>query len=458
MAEPLSPADRSSLAAEQGAVNMAVAGLLIFDGGPGLAHDALLERLEARLHLIPRYRQRLEHPAAGVTNPVWVDDRGFDPGWHVRRAVLPRPGGADAGEQLATLVGRELSRRLDRSRPLWELTVVEGLPDGRVALLAKMHHALVDGIAAVDVGTVLLDPTPEPLEIPAPDGRWEPRPYDRARHLARLSMTPVVQAQRMMLESAQRALSMTDPRRAAGDLRRATELLTELARTRPQAPMTALNRAIGPNRRFALQRAPLAQLKAAAKGRGATVNDAILAAVGGMLRRYLEQAGGLPKGDPVALVPVSVRRPGEEGGNRISTVLVDLPVHEADPGARLDAVHSAMSAIKDSAAVRAGALLVGASGWAPPLVSSALARGMGGLRAFNLVVSNVPGPQQPFYVAGSRLRAVYPAVPLNPANQGLSVGVLSYDGGVHFGLLADRDLDPGVQVAADALAEALAEL
>ena len=166
MAEPLSPADRSSLAAEQGPVTMAVGGVLVFEAGPGLEHARVLERLEQRLHLIPRYRQRLQSAAPGVTNPVWVDDDQFDLGWHVRRAALPAPGGPD---ELAELVGQELSRRLDRSRPLWELTVVEGLAGGeRGALLAKMHHALVDGVAAVDIGTVLLDPTPEPLDLPMP--------------------------------------------------------------------------------------------------------------------------------------------------------------------------------------------------------------------------------------------------------------------------------------------------
>jgi diacylglycerol O-acyltransferase / wax synthase len=454
VAESLSPADRSSLAAEQGPVNMSVAGVLLFDAGPGLRHERILERLESRLHLIPRYRQRLEAPPGGLANPVWVDDRAFDLGWHVRRAALPAPGTL---EQLAELVGQEMSRRLDRSRPLWELTVVEGLAHGQVALLPKMHHALVDGVAAVDVGTVILDPTPEPMDIPAPEEPWAPRPYDRKRHLARLAATPLVRTQRLLLDSATRALA-PDPRRAATDLRRATELLTELARTRPQAPMTPLNAGIGPNRRYAMARAGLADLKAAGRAHGGTVNDAILAVVAGMLRRYLDATGGLPGSAPVALVPVSVRKPGEEGGNRISTVLVELPVAEADPGARLATVAATMRELKDTAAVRAGALLVGASGWAPPLVSSTLARAMSGVRAFNLVVSNVPGPQQTFYLNGQRLRDAYPVVPLNPATQGLTVGVLSYDGGVCFGLLADRDLEPPLAVAAGALRDALDEL
>ena len=454
MAEELSAADRSSLAAEQGPVNMAVGGLLVFEDGDGMRHDRVLERVEARLHLVPRYRQRLHSTAGGLANPVWIDDDGFDLGWHVRRAVLPAPGDDAA---LADLVGREMSRRLDRSRPLWELTVIEGVSGGRAALLAKMHHALVDGVAAVDIGTVLLDPSPDPIAMPVPDEPWEPRSYDRRRHLARLAATPIVRAQKLLLDSATRALT-PDPRRAAGDLKSATELLVQLARTRPSAPMTPLNAGQGPNRRFAICRAPLADLKRAGKARGGTVNDALLAAVAGMLRRYLEDAGQATGTPLVALVPVSIRRPGEEGGNAISTVLVDLPVDEPGAAARIDRIHEAMTEIKNSAAIRAGALLVGASGWAPPLVSSTLARATGGMRAFNLVVSNVPGPQQPFWLNGCRMLAVHPAVPLNPATQGLTVGILSYDGTVCFGLLADRDLDPPVTAAAAGLRAALGEL
>jgi WS/DGAT/MGAT family acyltransferase len=268
----------------------------------------------------------------------------------------------------------------------------------------------------------------------------------------------MVRAQRLFLEGAERALTATaDPFRAPGDLRKATELLTQLAKTRPQAPMTFLNRGCGPNRRYARVRASLDELKTAGKAAGGTVNDAILAAVAGMLGRLFELAGERPARPPVALVPVSVRQPGEEGGNRISTVLVDLPA-AGSPADRIAEVHGVMTELKESAAVRAGALLVGAGGWAPPLVSSTLARAMGGVRAFNLVVSNIPGPQQPFFLNGSQLREAYPVVPLNPASQGLTVGVLSYDGHVHFGLLADRDLRPTVADARDALADALREL
>lgn len=458
MATELSAADRSSLSAEQGPITMAMGGVMVFEGGHAFRHDVLLERVSSRLHLIPKYRQRLQAPAPGVLNPVWVDDQGFDLDYHVRRVALPGPGSpSPPAEQLAAVVGAEMSRRLDRSRPLWELTVIDGLPRDRVALLTKMHHALVDGMAAVDIGTVLLDPTPEPLDIPPPDVPWQPQAYDRRRHLTKLGLTPAFQARKLVFDSLDRALNPR-PLKLANDLLKATELVTELARSRPAAPMTPLNEPIGPNRRYALHRARLVDVKAAAKAAGGTVNDAVLSVVTGMLRRYLQDAGVQLRSSPVALVPVSVRKAGEEGGNRISTVLVDLPVHEADPAERVRLLNATMQEIKDSAAVRAGALAVAASGWAPPLVSSGLARAMGGVRAFNLVVSNVPGPQATFYMNGSRMLEAYPCVPLNPGNQGLNVGVISYDGGVGFGLMADRDLSPPLTVAAAHLRTAVAEL
>ena len=442
--EALSAADRASLQAERGPVNMAVAGTLVFDGP--VDYDAVCARIEQRIHLVPRYRQRLAEAPLGLSGPEWVDDDAFDVQWHLRHARV------DGRDGLAGYVAREMSRRLDRSRPLWELHVVDGLEDGRTALIPKMHHALVDGLAAVGIGMVLLDPTPEPLPIEPPAGGWTPRAVDRRRQLTRLASSPLQRAQRLLVDSTMRALD-TSPRRAAEDFRRAAELAAEIARQRPQAPMTPLNDALSPNRRYAMRALRLDALKAAARAAGGTVNDALLAVVAGGLRRYLPALDA----DPVALVPVSVRREGEEGGNRISTVFVDLPVRVADPAERIALVSEQMRRLRASAAVRAGALLVGATGQVPPLVSSVMIRAMGNVRAFNLVVSNVPGPQQPFFMSGVRMLEAYPAVPLNPANQRLTIGILSYDGGVFAGLLGDARLEPGVEVAADYLAEAAAE-
>ena len=235
--EELSPADRSSLAAERGAINMAAGGLLVFDPEPSLTRAMVATRIAERIHLVPRLRQRLEEAPLGLANPVWVDDEGFDLDWHIRQASIPEPGGE---AELGRLVGREFSHRLDRSRPLWEATLIEGLGAGRKGLLMKVHHALVDGVAAIGMAALVLDPSEEPLEIEPPEQEWAPRKYELRRHLAKLAGKPLARAPRLMVDGMLRALD-PDPRRAAGDMRRATEVALELARARPQAPMTPLN-------------------------------------------------------------------------------------------------------------------------------------------------------------------------------------------------------------------------
>jgi WS/DGAT/MGAT family acyltransferase len=445
LTEELSPADRGALQAEQGPINMAVAGALVFEAGPGTTYGAVCERIRERLHLLPRYRQRLQDPFGRLDHPVWVDDDGFDLEWHVRPARLP-----DA--DLAGYVAREMATRLHRDRPLWELHVVDGLPDGRVAVVPKMHHALVDGLAAIGIGMILLDPSPEPLPVEA-EIEWVPRTYARRDYVIRRATGLAMRPGKLARDAFGRALDLS-PRRAAEELRRTTELAAELARQRPQAPMTPLNEPLSPNRRYATRAASLAAIKAAGKAAGGTVNDVILALVAGALRTYL--GAGAP--DLVALVPVSVRRDADDpaSGNRISTVFVDLPLTEPDPAARVRRISAQTKELRGSAAVRAGAMIVGAVGVAPPLIASMMNRAMGGIRAMNLVVSNVPGPQQTFYMNGQPLLEVYPAVPLNPAHQRLNVGVMSYDGKVFFGLLADKAID--VDAVAAALDGALAGL
>jgi WS/DGAT/MGAT family acyltransferase len=439
---------------------MHVGGVLVFDGV--VTREEIVRRLRERIHLIPRYAMRLDEAPLGIANPVWVRDDDFDPDRHVRRVAAPAPGGR---EQLEELVGDLMSDRLDRSRPLWQVHVVEGLAGGRTALVARMHHALVDGIAAVDVSTVVLDPTPEPIAIEPPqqqDGTPERdgptarirRSGDRAEALARLTAARLHVPRKLARDMASRALAL-EPRAAARQMRTAAGVVGELARIRPAAPKTRLNRPIGPDRLFAMARADLDDVKQIRRATGTTVNDVLLTAVALMLSEFLED----PPAEVVALVPVSVRSEDERGelGNRISTVFVDLPL-TGEPLDRLARVSQEMSEVKGSAQVRAGALMVGATGLAPPLVSSLAVRAMSGPLMFNLVVSNVPGPQETFYLAGVPLREVYPAVPLNPRNQAMTVGILSYDGGVHFGLLGDRDAVPDVGDAAYGLERALAVL
>jgi WS/DGAT/MGAT family acyltransferase len=320
---------------------------------------------------------------------------------------------------------------------------------------------------------LLVDATPEPEPIEAPAEPWVPEPYDPRRHAAKLAIAPVRRARRWTLDATDRLLELS-ARGAANELKDATDLITTLARGRTACPGLPFNEPISANRSWASTTADLTAIKEAGKRHGGTVNDVVLAAVAGMLTRYLAAAGiesaSLPR-DPVALVPVSIRREGDDAagtapeGNRISIVFVDLPVGEPDPVRRVALVAERMAAVKDSAQVRAGALMVGAEGFAPPLMTSVLARAAAvatplasDASPFNLVVTNVPGPQFPLYLNGSQVVAAYPVVPLNPADQGLNVGVFSYDGQVCFGLSADRDLEPTVEVARDALDAGLAEI
>jgi WS/DGAT/MGAT family acyltransferase len=427
---------------------MHVGGVLIFDGA--ITREDVVQRLRDRIHLIPRYAMRLDEAMLGIAHPVWIPDERFDPARHVRRVALPAPGG-DA--ELSELVGYLMSDKLDRTRPLWEMYVVEGLAEGRTALVAKMHHALVDGIAAVDVSTIVLDPGPEPLELPPPEAAQTES--GRLESLARLTGARLHLPRKIASEVASRALAL-EPRQAARQMRQAASVAGELARIRPAAPETRLNSPIGPDRLFAMGRGRLDDVKAVRRATGATVNDVLLTAVALMLEEFL---GKDAPDSVVALVPVSIRTEDDRGdlGNRISTVFVDLPL-SGTPLERLERISREMDKVKGSAQIRAGALIVGATGLAPPVVSSLAVRAMSGPRMFNLVVSNVPGPQQTFYLAGVPMLEVYPAVPLNPRNQAMTVGILSYDGGIYFGLLADRDAVPDVSEAAAGLERALTRL
>jgi diacylglycerol O-acyltransferase len=450
---------------------MHVGGVLVLGGR--VPETTVVRRIEERIHLIPHYRMRLvESAPGGLLNPVWEDDPQFDARNHVSLVPWPEPGG-DA--ELARVMGEAMSRRLDRSRPLWEIVVVDGATAGKTALIVKMHHALVDGIAAIGVGTIIFDPTPEPLDLPPPTGAPDQQGRIWLDELSRLMPQLGAQRQRELIEplvrrvataqldvprrfargAVDRARSL-DPRQARRRVGEGVKLIRDLARVRPAAPQTRLNQEIGRNRLFALGRARLEDVKRVRAATGATVNDVLLAAVALMLTGYLGEDA--PE-SAVALVPVSVRTESHAGelGNRISTVFVDLPL-SGTPLERLETISTAMRDVKGSAQVRAGTLIVGAAGLAPPIVSALAARAMSAPRIFNLVVSNVPGPQQTFYLDGVPLREVYPAVPLNPRNQALSIGILSYDGGVYFGLLADRGALPDVADAAYGLETGVAAL
>ena len=456
MADRLSPLDVSFLYMETPTTAMHVGGVATFQPlQEGFDYDRLVELISQRIALVPRYRQKVRFIPGRIANPVWVDDEDFDVTYHVRRSALPKPG-TDA--QLRELVGRLMSRQLDRNRPLWEIYLVEGLSGGRVGVITKTHHAMVDGVSAIDIGTVILDLTPEPREVPA-DG-WSPRHEPGAVSLVLGAVTDLVKRPTQAIDTTRAAVG--DARATAGKaVAVASGVLSSVVSMARPAPASPLNVPIGEQRRFGMAATELDDYKWVRKVHGGTVNDVVLATVAGALRSWL-----LTRGEAVtptttirAMVPVSVRGEGQEMGNRVSSYFVDLPVGEGNPVMRLHQVSFAMRGHKESGQSVGADALVQMSGFAPPTIHSLGARVASSFtrRLFNLVVTNVPGPQFPLYAAGARMLSMYPVVPL-AKGQAVSIGLTSYDGGVFYGLNADRDAMPDVDVLASLIEESLAEL
>ncbi len=474
MSDRLTPLDLSFLYLEERTTVMHVGSVLVFDPPEGgFDFDALLRHIGARIAFVPRFRQRIRQVPARLANPVWVDDERFDIGYHVRRSALPRPG---TGEQLRELVARVQSRHLDRSRPLWEAYVVEGLEDGRFAIVTKSHQSLVDGVNAVDLSQVVLDDTPSPT--PAPPDTWHP---SREPSLVELVTGAVAEAVR-------RPTQVVDTLRAgAADLQATADkalgalggiALAARTATSP-APDSPLNVEIGEHRRFGTVTTDLEDYRAvrafhatggrrrATKGIVGTaisVNDVVLATLTGALREWMLARGArvTPTTTLRALVPVSVRSDVVESGPAASTVeshLVDLPVGEPNATVRLQQVSYQMKAHADTGRAVPARRLADVGGFAPPTLHSLGARVASGLsrRVFNLVVTNVPGPQHPLFAAGARLVAGYPVIPL-ARGQGLAIGLTSYEGSVFYGLNADREAMPDLDVLGQCVVESLAEL
>ena len=457
MTDRLSPLDVSFLYMETPTTAMHVGGVATFEPPQeGFDYDRLVDLISERIALVPRYRQKVRWIPGRLANPVWVDDADFDVTYHVRRSALPKPG-SDA--QLRELVGRLMGRRLDRGRPLWEIYLVEGLEGGRVGVITKTHHAMVDGVAAVDIGTVILDVTPEPREVP--EDEWRPARPPGAASLVVGALTDYIKRPTQALDTARSAVF--DVRATAEKVSGvASGVLASAVTIARPAPDSPLNVRIGEQRRFGMAATDLDDYKLVRKAHGGTVNDVVLATVAGALRAWLLTRGEAVTRSTVirAMVPVSVRSQAQTGpGNRISSYFVDLPVGEGDPVMRLHQVSFAMRGHKESGQSVGAEALVQMSGFAPPTIHSLGARVASSMtrRLFNLVVTNVPGPQFPLYAAGARMLTMYPVVPL-AKGQALSVGLTSYDGGVYFGLNADRDALPDVDVLATLLEESLAEL
>lgn len=429
----------------------------------GLDYEDVLRLVERRLAAVPRYRQKAREVALGLARPVWVDDRDFDITYHVRRSALPRPG---SETQLHELLARLISRPLDRSRPLWEMYLVEGLAGDRCALFTKTHSALVDGDQALEIGQVLFEPTETPRVDPEELWMPEPEPSDSALLLGALAELV-----------ARPGEAVSGVRAAVGDLAatagEALDVVGRLARTAAQsAPDSPLNAPISRNRRFAVVKADLELYRKIRARYGCTVNDVVLAVIAGALRYWL-----LSRGEPVteatvvrAMVPMSVytQDPDDCGDNdtiqvhpqgEVSSFLLDLPVGEPNAVVRLSHIAHAGEAYSRQRRRVAAQTMVRLSGFAPATMHAVGARVAMGFsqRMFNLMITNAPGPQHPLYLTGSRLLEIFPVSPLLK-NQALSIALTSYDGKIYYGLNADRDAMPDVDVAATLIQESLEEL
>ena len=464
MADRLSPLDASFLYVEEPTTPMHVGSVAVFEEPKdGFDHDRLVDLISERIAFVPRYRQRVRDVPGHLANPVWVDDENFDLGYHVRRSALPRPGN---DEQLFELVARVQGRPLDRSRPLWEMYLVEGLSDRRFAVITKTHQAMVDGIGAVDIGQVILDTSPTP-ERPKSRKRavldaWQPEQEPSWAELIAGAVSDTVRRPTAAVDTLRGGLS--EVRSSAGRLLGAAGGLfaAGLTAARP-APGSPLNVVISGQRRFASVATDLDDYRRIRKAHGGTVNDVVLAAIAGALRAWLlTRAESVSTATIVrAMVPVSVQDDDESHpvGNRVSSYLVDLPVGEPSPVMRLHQVSYRMKGHNETGQAVGAESLVGLAGFAPPTLHALGARAASSMskRWFNLVVTNVPGPQQPLYVGGSRMLASYPVVPL-AKTQAVSIGLTSYDGQVFYGINADRDAMPDIEVLAQCIVDAVAEL
>jgi WS/DGAT/MGAT family acyltransferase len=456
----LTALDASFLHLERPETPMHVGALTVLEGepffGPGdrFRLSEVRDLVASRLHLIPRFRKRVMSVPLDAGQPIWVDDDRFDIGYHVRLTALPAPG---SRSQLLALFERVQAQMLDRTRPLWELWFVEGLEGGSVALFQKTHHALVDGISGVDVATVLLDLSPEPT-IPDPVP-WQPTPAPTPARLLIDTARGLVEGTGSVARTARGALEV--PRRAAERLGSLARQLSTLADGTIVAPRTSLNRpVVGRTRRFGTVRVPLDDVKAVRRAFGGTVNDVVLAGVTGGLARLLEARGELePDLALKVFCPVSVRDDSEHMklGNRLSAMFVTVPVGEPDPLARLASVQATTADLKEREQAVGAATLLGLTEYAAPTLLGLAARLAHHQPFFNLICTNVPGPQVPLYCMGARVLEAYPMLPL-ARNLNVGVAVLSYCGNIHVGLLADRDQWPDLDVLEAGVDEAFAEL
>ena len=459
-------------------------GAVVVLEGPPPTREEFIEHLASRLHLVPRYRQKLSFPRFELGRPFWIDDPRFNIDYHVRHTALPSPGSL---EQLRGLAGRIFSQRLDRSKPLWEVWLVQGLQGGqggavadpsasdgqggagasasdgaggaRVALISKTHHALVDGVAGVDIATVLFDLSPVPAEPPPEREGWVPAPEPSDAELVGEGIKAIIRTPPKAAGGAVSALR--SPGRTLEGARQALEGVGEVvwAGLNP-APDVPLNVPIGPHRRVYWLQCELADFKAVKNALGGTVNDAFLTVVAGGLSRWLRSRGVRTEGLELrGLVPVSIRTDAEHGalGNRIAAMRGPLPVYAQDPVERMRIVREAMQGVKESKQALGAEVITGLEDFAPPTLLAMASRLNFSTRLFNLIVTNVPGPQFPLYMLGREMLEIVPVAFL-PENHALAVAAMSYNGKLDLGLLGDYDAMPDLDRLAACFAEALEEL
>ena len=435
VSDRLTGLDSSFLHLERDGTQMHVASTTLFEG-PAPPYVEFRDHIESRLHLVPRFRQKVRFVPFGQGRPVWVDDPHLNLTYHVRHTSLPEPG---TEQQLRVLAARIFSQQLDRSKPLWELWLIEGLKGGRFAIVGKTHHAMVDGVSGVDITSVLFDAEKDPAETPVETQQWTPRPEPNGHQLLAEALVERTINPREIARGMRRIVR--GPRRA---LRRAADAAVAagaFARTGVGAPPSPFNFDVGTHRRFAWVRASLADMKQVKNELGGTVNDVILASVAGALGRYLRSRGHSTEGLELrAMVPVSVRTADQRGtlGNQVTAMMATLPVWCEDPKHRMEIVRESMGDLKESKQAVGAALLTQLADFAPPTIAGQAARLQSRQRFFNLVVTNIPGPQFPLYLMGRRMERIFPMVPL-AKNQGVCIGIMSYDGQVNFGLIGDYD-------------------
>jgi diacylglycerol O-acyltransferase / wax synthase len=477
--QQLTALDQLFLALESDSHYGHVGGLAILDPSTAPGGRLTLEDLQRtileRRHLLPPMTRKLAEVPLGIDRPYWVEDERFDVGYHVRELALPAPG---SDEQLAEQVARIFSRRLDRHRPLWELYLIHGLPEGRVAVMTKIHHAMVDGMSGAEIMGILYDLSPEGRELPGADvvRHEDPEPVDGPRMLLRAATSAPGRTLRTVghlvpnLDVVPSILGLPGARTASRTLSRVTGRRDGdgevLERPRLRAPRVPFSGRISPHRRFAFGSISLEEVKQVKNAMGVKVNDVVVALVAGAVREWLVEHDALPDVPVVAQIPVSVRQPDQVGtfGNRVSIMLVPIATHLDDPVERLQATAAQLRTAKERHGAMPAELLQDATAFIPPALHARATRAALALGAnprmrpmYNLIVSNVPGPPIPIYMAGAELEAHYP-ISVIADGSGLNVTIMSYRDRVDVGIVACREQMPDLPVVLDGVRTELARL